>query len=79
MKIYGYQKDDDTLLKLEEMSLQCTIEELEKIIVFLKKVKMEHEKVSSGANICHSHWRDWDLTWTEGEPDIIIVTSNNVE
>ena len=77
MKIYGYQKDDDTLLKLEEMSLQCTIMEMEKIIVFLKKVKMEHERVSAGENICHSNWRDLDPTWTEGEPDIIIVTSNN--
>lgn len=74
MKIYGYQKDDDTLLRLEEMSLQCTTKELEKIIEFLKDIKTEHEKISSSVSMCHSHWRDWDSTWVEGEPDIIIVT-----
>ena len=75
MKIFGYQKSNDDLLKLNEMSIQCDLDELEKIINFLKTVKKEHASVVGKIDMCHSHFRDWDKTWRKGEPDIIIVTN----
>lgn len=74
MKIFGYQKDSEDLLKLEEVSIQCSIGELENIISFLDKVKREHGTVEGRTDMCHSHFRDWNPTRKKGEPDIIIVT-----
>ncbi len=79
MEIYGYQKSGDDLLELKEMSLLCTIEELGKVIDFLEEVKKTHTMVRDKTDICHSHYRDWNLQWKKGEPDIIIVTQNNLE
>lgn len=74
MKIFGYQKDNDTLLGLEEVSLQCTIDELEKVIKFLLEERKQHTKVYKKTDICHSHLRDWDDDWKNGDPDLIVVT-----
>lgn len=74
MKIFGYQKDNDTLLGLEEVSLQCTIEELEKVIKFLMEAWEQHTKVYGKTDNCHSHFRDWDDGWKNGDPDLIVVT-----
>ena len=74
MKIFGYEKDRDDLLELEEVSLQCSIEELDKFIDFLHNVKKEHSTIVNKVEFCHSHFRDWDVTWKKGEADIIIVT-----
>ena len=75
MKIFGYQNDNDELLKLQEVSLQCTIEELESIIDFLIETKKEHESVRGRTDICHSHLRDWDKLWKKDDPDFIVVTN----
>lgn len=74
MKIYGYQQEQEDLLKLEEVSLQCTIEELDKILDFIIEVKKKHSAVAEKTDMCHSHFRDWDSAWEQGQPDIIIVT-----
>ncbi|MBD5526815.1 MAG: hypothetical protein HDR02_00170 [Lachnospiraceae bacterium] len=76
MKVYGYQENQEVLLSLEEISLQCTIEELEKVINFLINTKEEHSAVYEKADMCHSHLKDWDATWKKGQPDIVIVTKN---
>ena len=78
MQIYGYQKNSETLMDLEEVSLKCTLEELEKIVGFLSKALEEHAGVVDRNDICHSHFRDWDSTWREGNPDLIIVTTHDV-
>lgn len=75
MQIYGYQKDVDTLINLEEVSLQCTLEELDDIISFLTKTREEHAKVIEKTSMCHSHFRDWKSAWKQGNPDLIVVTS----
>ncbi len=74
MRLFGYQKDNDELLRLEEISLQCSIEELQKIIDFLNKTRTEHAAVESKTDICHSHFRDWDPEWKKSDPDIVVVT-----
>lgn len=74
MIIYGYEKDSEDLLKLEEASILCSVTELEKIICFLIEVKKEHEKIASNIEICHSHYRDWDKEWDKSSSDLIIAT-----
>lgn len=74
MKLFGYQRDGDKLLELEEVSIQCDIKELEQIIHFLSKVKEEHAAVANMTSMCHSHFKDWNPAWQNGEADIIIVT-----
>ena len=74
MRIFGYQKDSDKLLNLNEMTIQCDVNELDRIIVFLNEVKTKHSTVSEKTDMCHSHLRDIDLQWKNGDPDIIVVT-----
>lgn len=74
MKVFGYQENNDRLLNLEEVSIKCTINELQKIIGFLNKVQNEHINVMNKTDMCHSHFRDYDTEWKAGEPDFIIVT-----
>lgn len=77
MKIFGYQKDGENLLKLEEVSIECNIEELENIAKFLCEAKNNHAAVADKTDMCHSHFRDWDSTWKKGEADLIVVTKFN--
>ena len=51
MMFFGYEKDSDRLLKLEEVSLQCNLDELEEVINFLKTVKIEHASVMDKTDI----------------------------
>lgn len=75
MKVFGYQKDSEDLIELQEISLQSDITELDKIIKFLQNVKEQHSKVIDGVELCHSHFRDWDVEWKPGSTDIIVVTT----
>lgn len=77
MKVFGYQKDSENLIELQEVSIQSDITELDKIIKFLQKVKEQHSKVTDGEELCHSHFRDWDVEWKLGSTDIIVVTTSN--
>lgn len=45
MKFYGYEKDNERLMKLSEATFDGTLEELEDLINFLKNVQEEHTKV----------------------------------
>ena len=74
MKAYGYKKDDEELIELQEVSLQCSLGELTKIIDFLINVKKLHSNISDETELCHSHLRDWDKDWKNGEMDFIVVT-----
>ena len=77
MMFFGYEKDSDRLLKLEEVSLQCNLDELEEVINFLKTVKIEHPSVMDKTDMCHSHFRDWKVGWNNCDPDFIIVSQFN--
>ena len=74
MKFLGYQKDDDKLIKLEEVSLQCSLSELDEVIEFLNNVKTEHATALGKTDMCHSHFRDWNSSWNREDSDFIIVT-----
>lgn len=77
MKVYGYKKNSDEFIELQEASIECSIAELDKIIEFLKYSRDQHYKVKNEADICHSHYRDWDKDWKEEKTDIILVTTFN--
>lgn len=74
MKAFGYEKEKKKLLKLSEVTLECDLEEIDKIIEFLITVKESHDAVKEKTDMCHSHFRDWDKKWNENQSDIIIVT-----
>ncbi len=75
MKIYGYQKDKEDLLELKEVSILTTIKELETLINFLKVTKVEHSKIIDEVEMCHSHFKDWNVEFKGEYSDFIIVTS----
>ncbi len=79
MKVFGYQKDSEELIELEEVSFQSDIGGLDKIIKFLQEVKEQHSKVIGEVELCHSHFRDWDVDWKAGSTDIIVVTTSKDE
>ncbi len=79
MKVFGYQKESEELIELEEVSIQSDIGGLDKIIKFLQEVKEQHSKVIGEVELCHSHFRDWDVDWKFGSPDIIVVTTSKDE
>jgi len=79
MKAFGYQKDSEELIELQEVSFQTDIEGLDKLIKFLQKVKEQHIKVIGKSEICHTHFRDWDVDWKADSTDIIVVTTSKVE
>ncbi len=74
MKFYGYKKDGDELLELEEVTLQCSVNELEDIIGFLIETKKKHSSVMDKTDICHSHFKDWSESYNKSNPDFIIVS-----
>lgn len=79
VKVYGYQKENDDLIELQEVSIQTNLTELEKIIKFLENVKEQHRKVIGEMELCHSHFRDWDNGWKPDSTDFIVVTTSNGE
>lgn len=76
VKVFGYQKDNEELIELREVSFQCDIEELEKVIKFLQETKKQHSKIIGEVELCHSHFRDWDINWKDNGIDIIVVTTS---
>lgn len=78
MKVYGYKRDGEKepsdFVELSEASIECSLNELEKIISFLETVKNQHSKVALKTELCHSHYRDWDGNWDENSTDIIVIT-----
>lgn len=74
MKIFGYECNNDEVLELTEGTIECTIEELDKIIIFMQTTKEEFSKVDNYEGVCHSHYRDWDKEWCNSSSDLIILT-----
>jgi len=72
MKVYGYENNSDNLLELNEVTLKCSIDELDLIIEFLNVVKKEHQLYAT--ELCHSHFQDWYKEWKSEMTDIIVVT-----
>ena len=76
MKAYGYINDSDaeTPSRLSEVSILATLDELQDLIDFLKKVKEEHSQVKTKNIFNHSHLKDWKSDYRD--MDLIIVTES---
>lgn len=74
MKVYGYKKGSEELIELSEVSLLCTMSELEKMAGFVNNVKKEQDLLGT-SDYFHAHYRDWDREWEKGSSDLIIVTT----
>lgn len=79
MKIYGYQKEVEDLIELEEVSIMSDINELKNLINYLQDIVQQHTQVVGKTQLLHSHLQDWDNNWKSGQPDIIIVTQPDME
>jgi len=75
MKIYGYEIDNEKFVKLREVSIESSVDKLDKLIEFLEYVKEQHSKARGMTDICHSHYRDWDKQWTKEDSDLIIIST----
>ncbi len=60
-------------MELREATVHCTIEELDNIIEFLIQVRDEHKPYGNDGT-CHTHYRDWDRSWTDEQSDFIVIT-----
>ncbi|MBN6075085.1 hypothetical protein HYE60_07490 [Aggregatibacter actinomycetemcomitans] len=69
MKIYGYAENSDILLELEEVTIQASIDEINKIIEFFTHTKMLME--DNPDTFGHEHLLDFCELKTNS--DIILI------
>lgn len=73
MIAFGYENDEDLkLMKLSEATLQCSNEDLDRIIDFLNHIKNTQYEAED-----HFHYRDFYKDWTSEESDFIIFLEEN--
>ena len=85
MKLYGDKKRGNKSFEIQDLTIGCTIDELDKLIYYLSHARMyiaalkysEHEDIGKADEnvIIHRHYRDWDKNWKEKDSDIIVITS----
>lgn len=75
MEVYGYEKgsDKEEPIRLSEVSLLLTLEEIDSMIEFFKYVRDSHGKLSTVSGLYHSHLKDWSGN-ANLEPDIIVLS-----
>ena len=78
MLAYGHDWDsgEKLPLTLQEVSLDCSREELDRLIEFLQSVRREAEGEALDS-LSHWHFRDWYPAWTETHSDLIIWLSDH--
>ena len=87
MKLYGEKKRGNKGFEIQDLTIACNMDELDKLIYFLSYARVvlagakyyEHDDVIKAGEdklICHRHYRDWDKkNWKEEDSDIIVITS----
>jgi len=86
MKLYGEKKRGNKSFEIQDLTIACNIDELDKLIYYLSYARVilagakyhDHDDVIKAGEdklICHRHYRDWDKNWKEKDSDIIVVTS----
>lgn len=79
MEAFGYDKNDeefDNLIKLREVTFSCQKEDIDKIIDFLTKARSEMENINLEYGV-HWHYRDYNKSWEDKDPDLIIYIDND--
>ena len=74
LKAYGYIGNSEEMVELKELTIKCDIDEIDKMISFLKITKQRHEYFADSGEVAHTHYRDWDKEWESEELDVIITT-----
>lgn len=74
MKVYGYEIEGDELLKLEEVSLEISVSDIDELIRFLGSCKEQME--IHGENFGHEHFKDWLKAQGKKQPDADIIVSS---
>jgi len=72
MKFYGIINDEE--ISLNQIVLNCNLEEIQKLIIFLQIVKERHTFYLKDSDECHTHYKDWNKEWNRNIPDLVIVT-----
>ena len=83
MLLYGEKKRGNKSFKIQDLTIACNIEELDKLIYFLSYARVymcglkyqEHDDIiKAGEKILfpHKHYRDWDKNWKEEDSDFIV-------
>ena len=72
MKAFGYETDGNTLIKLEEISFQVSVDDLDRMIKFFQMCRDELD--THGVNFGHEHFKDWLRAegYTICEVDLIV-------
>lgn len=75
MKITGrsWNGPEDEAIDLETITITCTLDELNRMLLFVKGLKRAYDQGRKKAEMCYSHFRDWDEEWTGDMPDIAII------
>ncbi|MDO5539020.1 MAG: hypothetical protein Q4F83_02945 [Eubacteriales bacterium] len=70
-----YCSEGNKSIKLKEITMICTTEEIKKLENFFRITWERHRKFSDldSDEVYHTHYQDWDKEWDE-EHDIIVVT-----
>lgn len=79
MKIYGYQKNKEKLIEMDEISILSNIDEFKNLLDYLQDVLNKHSEVANETDMQHSHFKDWNKKSDSEQPDIIIVTQSKNE
>lgn len=91
MELYGEKKRGNKSFKIQDLTIACNLEELDKLIYFLSyaRVSLSGEKYSDHDDIvklgedkivCHRHYCFWDKkNWENEDSDIIVITSFKAE
>lgn len=67
--VYGHFVD-----ATKEVTIDCSIEQISRLIKFLQYVEKEFLEYSNIDESLHLHYRDWDTNWQIGTSDLIINT-----
>ena len=76
MKVVGYTLKGRFISFLKEVSICCSVDELDDIVDFLLEVQKQHRQYPH--DLCHSHYRDFNPKWTQDSSDIIIMTRDDL-
>lgn len=77
MKLFGYKKHWSEGKRLKKITIECSMNEIGEIILFLHTVKKEHSKETMSRGVCHTHFQDWSKNWDRKSSDLIIETPAN--
>ena len=75
MKIVGrrWSEAEEDAYPLDQITITCTLDEMNRLLLFVKGLKRAYEQGRKKAEMCYSHFRDYDEDWTADMPDIAII------